>query len=134
MWGPQQPLGVEQSAVVVNTPNTAHQLLYNHPTYPTYTPMPTFTPLPSPTPEPTAESTVEPEAAPTETPVEPTPSSSQPASGGLSQGSGGRLANLTRIPESGPRPPFTVLTSAIWIESDGKNGTRFCFVLPPHPP
>ena len=91
-----------------------------HTPYPTFTPMPTFTPPPSPTPEPTAEPTVEPPAAPTETSVELPASPSQPVSGGLPQGGGGRLADLTRIPESGPRPPFTVLTSAIWVESDGE--------------
>lgn len=115
---------VEVTVLVPEESGAAQPVTASTP-YPTYTPLPTFTPLPTdtpePAPEPTATPTVEPTEPPTELPTEaPSVPSGQPISGGAPAGEPGRRVELVRTPESGPRPPFTLSTSTIRIEEDGK--------------
>jgi hypothetical protein len=116
---------VEVTVMVPEESGAAQPVTASTP-YPTYTPRPTYTPLPTLTPPPdTPEPAPEPTATPTVEPTEPlaeTPSapSSQPISGGAPAGEPGRRVELVRTPEGGPRPPFTLSTSTIRIEEDGK--------------
>jgi hypothetical protein len=102
-------------------PETASTPYPTYTPYPTHTPLPTLTPPPTDTLEPSSEPTATPQVEPTEPPVEaPSAPSSQPISGGPPAGEPGRRVELIRIPEGGPRPPFTLSTSTIRIEEDGK--------------
>ncbi len=103
-----------------------------HTPYPTYTPAPTATPQPTHTPLPAATATHTPAPTVVPTVAEATPAtgapteilaeekpSSPPVQATPSHAPAVQLPGLTRIPDTDPGPPFTILIDTIHIRADG---------------
>jgi len=117
--GADQPVEeVEQATADVETSSVSQPAA-------TYTPYPTYTPLstvaPTQTPAATATATATQVAPSAETPAEaPTLPPVQASSPSASSAPIGSTVELTRIEDTDPGPPFTILVSTIRVEEDGK--------------